>query len=287
MRRTSMTASMAAGIRAHHRQWNPAPIFADEYAVNMVSLGWRLIVKNRLLNWLIVDKLLAPFHPIHTENILRVRYAEDGLREAISAGLAQYVILGAGFDTFSLRHRDLADQVQVFEVDHPATQHIKRERVRRVAGHLPPNLAFVPVDFEVDRLDEVLARSEFDAEQPAFFSWLGTTYYLTKEAIRETLGCIAAVAAPGSRLVLDYKLARHLIPEQSLPLNDKLERLVKRVGEPMLSEFAPEELTEEMARIGWAELESLLPQAQARRYLQDRSDIAAPAPNFAFVLFGC
>ena len=285
MRRTSTTASLAAGIRAHHRRWNPEPIFADDYAVDMVSLGWRLIVKNRLLNWLVVDTLLAPFHPIHTENILRVLYAEDCLHAAIETGLAQYVILGAGFDTFSLRHREL--QVQVFEVDHPATQHIKRERVRRVAGHIPPNLALVPVDFEVDRLDEALSRSPLDAGKPAFFSWLGTTYYLTKDAIRETLGCIAAVAAPGSRLVLDYKLPRHLIPEQGLPLNDKLERLVKRLGEPMISEFTPEELTEEMARIGWTELESLPPQAQERRYLQDRSDIVAPPPNFAFVLFGC
>ena len=285
MRRTSTTASLAAGIRAHHRRWNPAPIFADEYAVDMVSLGWRLIVKNRLLNWLVVDTLLAPFHPIHTANILRVLYAEDCLHEAIRAGLAQYVILGAGFDTFSLRHREL--QVQVFEVDHPATQHIKRERVRRVAGHLPPNLAFVPVDFEVDRLDEALERSRLDAGKPAFFSWLGTTYYLTKDAIRETLGCIAAVAAPGSRLVLDYKLPRHLIPEQGLPLNDKLERLVKRLGEPMISALAPEELSEEMARIGWTELESLTPQAQVQRYLKDRSDIVEPPPNFAFALFGC
>ena len=285
MRRTSTTASLAAGIRAHHQRWNLSPIFADEYAVDMVSLGWRLIVKNRLLNWLVVDKLLAPFHPIHTENILRVLYAEECLHEAIGAGLAQYVILGAGFDTFSLRHREL--QVQVFEVDHPATQRIKRERVHRVAGHIPPNLAFAPVDFEADRLDEALVRSRLDAGKPAFFSWLGTTYYLTKDAIRETLGYIAAVAAPGSRLVLDYKLPRHLIPEQGLPLNDKLERLVKRLGEPMIAEFAPGELTEEMARIGWAELESLLPQAQARRYLQDRSDIVEPPPNFAFALFGC
>ncbi len=284
MRRTSTTASLAAGIRAHHRRWNPAPIFADEYAVDMVSLGWRLIVENRLLNWLVVDKLLAPFHPIHTENILRVLYAEDCLHAAIGAGLTQYVILGAGFDTFSLRHPEL--QVQVFEVDHPATQRIKRERVRRVAGHLPSNLAFVPVDFEADRLDEALVRSRLDAEQPAFFSWLGTTYYLTKDAISETLGYIAAVAAPGSRLVLDYKLARHLIPEQGLPLNDKLERLVKRLGEPMISEFAPEELNDEMANLGWAELESLLPPEQARHYLKNRSDICAPPPNFAFALFG-
>lgn len=286
MRRTSTTASLAAGIRAHHGRWNPAPIFADEYAVDMLSLGWRLIVNNRLLNWLVVDRLLAPFHPIHTENILRVLYAEECLHKAIEAGVVQYVILGAGFDTFSLRHRELAEQVQVFEVDHPATQRIKRERVCQVAGAIPPNLTFASVDFEADRLDEVLTRSRFDAGQPTFFSWLGTTYYLTKDAIEETLGYIAAVAAPGSRLVLDYKLARHLIPEQSLPLNDKLERLVKRLGEPMLSEFAPEELDDAMAHSGWAALENLLPKEQAQRYLKDRSDIVAPPPNFAFALFG-
>ena len=79
------------------------------------------------------------------------------------------MILGAGFDTFSLRHRELADQVQVFEVDHPATQHIKRERVRRVAGHIPPNLTFVPVDFEADRLDEALSRSRLDAGATGLF----------------------------------------------------------------------------------------------------------------------
>ena len=285
-RGTSATATLAAGIRAHHWQWNKSPIFADDCAIDMVSFFWRLIVKNKPLNWLVVHKLLGAFHPIHTEIILRTRYAEDCLMEAISKGVGQYVILGAGLDTFSLRHKELAARVRIFELDHPATQAMKRERVRRANGDIPPNLAFVPIDFETDRLNEALSRADFDSQDPAFFSWLGTTYYLTKDAIRETLGCVADAAAPGSRIVFDYKLPKHLIPERGLPLADNLDRFVARLGEPMVSEFTPEELNGEMARIGFVEMETLPPEAQARRYLKNRPDVVDPAPNFSFALFG-
>ena len=146
-------------------------------------------------------------------------------------------------------------------------------------------MTFVPVDFETDRLHEALDRAGLDPQTPAFFSWLGTTYYLTRPAIRETLDAIAAVTAPGSRLVLDYLLARHLIPVDGLPLADKLERLVKRLGEPMVSEFIPEELDGELARVGFTSLDNVPPNEQARRYLEDRADMAAPAPNFSFALY--
>ena len=285
-RRESKTATLAAAIRAHHRRWHRSPIFTDDYAVDMLSPFWRLVVGNRLLNRFVVHVLLGVFKPIHTENILRIRYAEDRLREAVSAGVGQYVILGAGFDTFSLRCGDLAGRVRIFELDHPSTQSMKRERVCRVNGRVPPDLVFVPIDFETDRLDEALSRAGFDSRAPAFFSWLGTTYYLTKEAIRETLARIAAAAAPGSRLVLDYKLARHLVPERGLPLADKLDRFVARLGEPMVSGFTPEELNGEMSRVGFVEMDSVPPAEQARRYLKDRNDVAGPAPNFSFALFG-
>ena len=285
-RGTSATATLAAGIRAHHWQWNNAPIFADECAIDMVSLFWRIIVKNKPLNWLVVHKLLGAFHPIHTEIVLRTRYAEDRLMEAISQGVSQYVILGAGLDTFSLRHKELADRVRIFELDHPATQEMKRARVRRANGDIPANLAFAPIDFETDRLNDALSRAGFDSQAPAFFSWLGTTYYLTKDAIDETLACVADAAAPGSRIVFDYKLPRHLILERGLPLADKLDRFVARLGEPMVSEFAPEELKDAMACIGFVEMETLPADAQNHRYLKNRPDVVAPAPNFAFALFG-
>ena len=283
--RASRTATLAAGIRAHHRRWHPDPILDDAYAVRMVSPFWRQVAHNRLLNWIVVHKLLGPFHPIHTENILRARYAEDRLDEAITAGVRQYVILGAGLDSYALRHPELAESVRIFEVDQPGMQALKAKRVRRVHGGLPAQLTFVPVDFETDRLHEALHRAGFDPRAPAFFSWLGTTYYLTRPAIRETLDSIALAAAPDSRVVLDFLLARHLIPMDGLPLADKLERLLKRLGEPMVSEFIPAELDGELARVGFTPLDMVPPDEQARRYLQGRRDMAAPAPNFAFGLY--
>lgn len=284
--RVSRTATLAAGIRAHHRRWHPDPILDDPYAVRLVSPFWRQVAHNRLLNWIVVHKLLGPFHPIHTENILRARYAEDRLDEAVAAGVGQYVILGAGLDSYALRHPHLADRLRIFEVDQPGMQALKRERVSRVHGGIPAHLTFVPVDFETDRLHEALEAAGFDQRTPAFFSWLGTTYYLTRPAIRDTLDSIAVAAAPDSRLVLDYLLARHLIPLEGLPLADKLERLVKRLGEPLVSEFTPGELDGELARVGFARLDEVRPDDQTRRYLENRPDMAAPAPNFSFALYG-
>ena len=142
--------------------------------------------------------------------------------------------------------------MRIFEVDHPASQAMKRERLLAINGSVPANLVLVPVDFERDRLDEKLMEAGFDRGAPAFFSWLGTTYYLTKEAIRDTLERVSAVTAAGSRIVLDYKYPRRLIPEQSLLFADKVDQFVAKRGEPMRSTFAPEELTAELARTGFS-----------------------------------
>ena len=236
-------------MRANHLHWYTAPILADRYAMRMLPWPWQLVVRNRLLNWLVVQRLLGTFKPIHTENVLRLRYAEERLDDAIAEGVGQYVILGAGFDTFALRRPDVADRVRVFELDHPATQRAKRERLRRLGLAPPPNLAFVPVDFEVDALDAALASAGFDATRPAFFSWLGVTYYLTLEAIRETLDRIAAGAGPGSFLLLDYKLPTSELPP-ARAVADQLDRFVARLGEPMVSTFTELALQDELRRVG-------------------------------------
>ena len=277
---------LVAAIRASHLRWNRPPIFSDDYALQMTTPFWRLVATNRLLNRLIVHRLLKVFRPIHTENILRIRYAEDRLREAVGAGVGQYVILGAGIDTFALRQGEHADRLRIFEVDHPASQAMKRERLLAINGSVPANLVLVPVDFESDWLDESLMQAGFDRGAPAFFSWLGTTYYLTKEAIRDTLERVSAVTASGSRIVLDYKYPRRLIPEQSLLFADKVDQFVAKRGEPMRSTFAPEELTAELARAGFSQLDNVPPDEQAQRYLRGRSDMPPPAANFAFALFG-
>ncbi len=284
-RKASTTAILVAAVRASHLRWNRAPIFSDQHAIELVTPFWRLVANNWLLNRLVVDVLIRTLKPTHTVIILRIRYAEDRLHEAISSGVRQYVILGAGLDTFALRHRELADRLRIYEVDHPASQEMKREQLGRVGSSLPSNLRFVPVDFETDRLDEALIRAGFDREAPAFFAWLGVTCYLTTEAVTDTIGQVAALAAPGSRMVLDYRYPRRLVPDAKLALVEKMDRFVERRGEPMLSEYGPEEIDTEMERAGFTAIDHVSPTEQVRRYLQERRDIPEPPPNFAFALF--
>lgn len=284
--RTSRTANLAACVRAYHSRWHESPIFDDVYAYDLISDFWRAIARYRLLSRVVVHTVFRSFRPIHTEIILRARYAEDRLMDAVSAGIGQYVILGAGLDSFSMRQDGLLDKLRIFELDHPATQAMKRDKVASVFGGIPANLVFVPMDFETDHLDDALARADFDPQTPSFFSWLGTTYYLTKDAIRETLARIAGLAAPGSRMVLDYKINRDLVPVESLPFADRLDRFVARRGEPMLSTFTPEELKDVMSGFGFEEVEDVAAGDQKRRYLNERSGLVDPAPNFSFALYG-
>ena len=284
-RKASTTAILVAAVRASHLRWNRSPIFSDQYAIDMVTPFWRLVANNWVLNRLVVDVLLRTLKPTHTVIILRIRYAEDRLREAIAAGVRQYVILGAGLDTFALRHRKETTGLRIYEVDHPASQGMKRAQLGRIGGAPPANLQFVPMDFETDRLDDALVRAGFDREAPAFFSWLGVTCYLAKETVSNTIDEIAAVAAPGSRIVLDYRYPRRLVPEDRLPLVEKMDRFVERRGEPMLSEYSPDQLDAEMERAGFTPLDHVSPAEQEARYLQQRHDIPAPPPNFAFSLF--
>ena len=283
-RRASTTAILVAAVRASHLRWNSNPIFSDRYAIDMVTPFWRLVADNWLLNRLVVDVLLRALKPTQTVIVLRIRYAEDRLQEAILSGVQQYVILGAGLDTFALRHASLANRLRIYEVDHPASQEMKRHQLGRI-GPLPSNLELVPVDFETDRLDEALIGAGFNPEAPAFFAWLGVTCYLTSEAVRDTIGQIAAVAAPGSQVLLDYRYPRSLVPAAGLELVEKMDRFVERRGEPMLSEYSPDEIGAEMGRAGFTPVEHLSPAEQAQRYLQGRQDIPEPPPNFAFALF--
>ncbi len=282
---TSKTAVLVATIRAVHLRWQDPPhIFEDTYALQMLTPFWYAVAKYRPLKWLVSDVILGVYRPVYPAVILRSRYAEDQLEQAIESGASQYVILGAGHDTFALRRQDLADKVRVFEVDHPATQEVKRQRVLKAIGRIPPNLTFVPVDFEIDKMDEELAKAGFDSQAPAFFSWLGVTYYLTQEAIRDSLERIAEISAPGSRIVFDFKIAKHMMSAEWRTLCEKMEGFVARRGEPMLTDFSPQSLSDLMARHGYAEVEMMPPEEQGRRYLGERTDIV-PTEFFHFAQF--
>jgi methyltransferase (TIGR00027 family) len=143
--------------------------------------------------------------------VFRSRFAEDALREAVDAGVRQLVVLGAGFDTFAFRQPPWARGLRIFEVDHPRSQEWKRRRLAERDIAVPANVRFCPVDFERVSLEAGLAAGGFERREPAFFSWLGVTQYLTRDAVLGTLRGVRALA-PGTRIVFEIVLPDSAVP---------------------------------------------------------------------------
>ena len=199
----------------------------------------------------------------------RSRYAEDELTCAVAHGVTQYVVLGAGLDTLAYRNPHPA--VRVFEVDHPATQTWKREQLQAASIPVPPSLTFVPIDFEQQTLAHGLEHSGFDASAAAFFSWLGVTPYLTREACMITLSFIAKMPA-GSGVVFDFAVDPALLnPGQRMAL-DALSERVARYGEPFQLFFDPGKLQAELKSLGFHRTEFLQGKELNARYFKDRKD---------------
>lgn len=204
--------------------------------------------------------------------VVRSRYAEDELDRAVGRGARQYVILGAGLDTFAYRQPYPEDALRVFEVDHPATQHWKRSRLKEAGIQVPRTLTFVPVDFEAETLEEGLIRAEgFDAGMSTFFSWLGVTQYITHSAVMATLHVIAAMPA-GSAIVFDYAVSPSLLSPNAREAFEKLAQRVAAAGEPFRTFFEPDALAGELSSMGFTQIEDLGPDELNNRYFQDRTD---------------
>ncbi len=199
--------------------------------------------------------------------VARSRYAEDNLRRAVSRGVEQYVLLGAGLDTFA--YRNPFAKLRVFEVDHPATQQWKRELLQRNNIAIPDSIAYTPVDFERQSLAEQLGFAGFDSQAPAFFAWLGVVPYLTLEAFRATLGFISA-QRPGSGVTLDYGQPRATLPLLEQMAHDSLASRVEKAGEPFQLFFTPPEIAAELSH--FHSIEDLGAAEINARYFSGRSD---------------
>jgi methyltransferase (TIGR00027 family) len=222
--------------------------------------------------------------------IIRTRFIEERLEQAIRDGVSQVVILGAGFDTRAYRLTELLQLAHVFEVDQPSTQEYKKRRIRETGIEVPPNLTYVPVDFRHDKLGDVLKAAGYDSGQRTFFIWEGVTMYLPEAAVEETLRWVAAQAR-GSTIIFDFVGAMVIqfmanIPWDKLPEVAKkgVERLQRlEAGEPWIFGL-PEDEKEFLRKLG-LELRELLPiggQESMKRYLT-RSDgtpyIPIPPPQ--------
>jgi methyltransferase (TIGR00027 family) len=266
----SQTALTAAAARAAHLIVdNDPPIFTDEFAVAL--LGDQ------------AEQLIS-FHRGHGTHVVlsgaraqvtcRSRYTEDCLARSVRQGVTQYVILGAGLDSFAYRG-DLAGQVAVFEVDHPATQQWKRRQLS--AGHIaiPGSLTFVPVDFETGSLAGCLIRCGFDPSRQALFSWLGVTMYLTREAISQTLAVIGGFA-PGSEVIADYILPSGLRDESGDAYADAIMPVSAERSEPWLSLLDPREMSALLEDHGFGQVEHVRQRDAISPALWDRSDSLRP-----------
>lgn len=217
-------------------------------------------------------------HPVlagaRAQAVVRSRYVEDRLARLVDHGLTQYVILGAGLDT--LAYRCPARNLRVFEVDHPATQQWKHHLLTAAGVSIPATVGFVPVDFETDSPADRLAAAGFDPARPALVGWLGTTMYLTHNAIDRTLAVLGGFA-PGTELVFDYLLPDHLRDETARSYATAVARMAAESGEPWLTCPTPEEATACLAGHGFAPTRHLRQRDAIGTDLWRRSDSLAPA----------
>ena len=277
----SQTAMSTAFIRAVHVRIDDAPpVFNDTVAYDLLPGFQRRFIRR-------LSALSQPwirrfrqrrdaFTTMRAQIVVRARFAEDVLAESRQSGVDRFIVLAAGLDTFALRQTH--PLIEVVEIDHPATQQWKRQLLGQRNIDEPPELAFLPVNFE----EESLADVWIDSTTPDCISWLGTTYYLTRDAISATLTTLAQRTQPGSQLVLDYW--RQPPPSDlSAPLLWGTRVAVALQQEPMHSFFDPEEIEELAEAAGWQVRANCAPEQQNRQYLANRRDRLS-VPSFAYLL---
>ena len=262
---------MSSFGRAFHAENEEHPVFADHLAKELMTADEYTAVQGYILGgaqffeteidpaaWE-PKELLRRLVNVHIapSPLCRAAYTEQALKTAVRTGTEQYVILGAGLDTFAFREKEFLSKHKVFEVDHPLTQSDKLERIARAGWTIPDNLTFVPVDFTKDSLTERLIAAGFDTKAKSFFSWLGVTYYLSAEAIGKTLTELSSLCADGSTLVFDYPDENFFEAPEKRVQNTIM--MAKAGGEPMQSAFSYSELEKLLEKHGFLIYELLTP----------------------------
>jgi methyltransferase (TIGR00027 family) len=281
----SRTALVTAYIRAYHAAHDEPQIFADLVAHRLITVEDPQSRRVRLIDSLqsADPELVRPYfnqasalpwwiRVIAGAVLSRARYVEDCLEQAIAQGVRQYVILGAGMDTFAFRRLDLMEQLQVFEVDHPETQAFKRQRLAEAGLEPPEALHFIPADLQQENLATVLKHSSYEPGLLTFFGWMGVTYYLDSESVFATWREIAEVAPPRSSVVFDYLDTGFFAPENPHKSVQAVLDNVRRIGEPMHTGFEPPELARNLARLGFRLQEDLSASDIEARYFRERPD---------------
>ena len=274
----NLTALMSAFARAYHCRTAAKPVFADTKAAELMTTeeysqisayilgGLDFFAPDKKGSFLNAEETLR--YLVNTQlaptPIARARYCEDSLKTAVRTGTAQYVILGAGMDSFAFRNPEFMSKHAVFEVDHPDTQRDKLERIHRAGWTLSEQLHFVSVDFTVDDLFKKLCAAGFDPRKKTFFSWLGVSFYLDEEAIVRTLEAIRRLSAEGSTLLFDF--ADEELFSSPVRRVQNMLAMAAAGGEPIKACFNEEKLVRLLERCGFLVYELLAPGEIQMRY---------------------
>jgi methyltransferase (TIGR00027 family) len=264
----SRTALATSLMRAAHTRLDPNPLINDPWGDRLVPESARDMFRKAAMAGMdsdalkramaspdsIIDESLRRSRP-YANVIMRTRFAEDALQLAVTRGIRQYVLIGAGFDSFALRRPAYAADLQIFEIDFPATQNLKLARIAECGLTLPESVHFIAADLSQETVAAALLRSPFRSGVLTFFSWLGVTMYLTREANLETLKSIASCAPLASELVFTY-FDERLFQAQSEAFRD-MQKRVAAMGEPFLSGFNPGTLARDLEDCGLLLLEDL------------------------------
>lgn len=270
--RSSKTAEAAAALRANHYLHSQEPIFSDPYALELTSVVWRKLLSIPVLTNVMNSNLMNRSLGLLTAQVVaRSRFTEDLLLQAIENNIQQYVLVGAGLDSFVLRLAEKYPQLKIFEVDHPDTQKAKQAKLQKF-GTVPSNVEFVAIDFEKERLFDALARSSYKQDQAGFFSWLGTTHYLTPQTTLATLENIASFAAPSSEVVMDYSIDFKQLKGIEKYGSFAVSQFTRLLKEPLIGAFNSQDLHQTVLKMGYEVLEDLSGNAITERYFKDRQD---------------
>jgi methyltransferase (TIGR00027 family) len=209
--------------------------------------------------------------------VARARYTEDLVESLVDGGLTQYVILGAGLDTFAQRHRKLLERLDVYEVDQPATQAWKEQRLRTLGLDMPTSLHFVPVDFERgDSWIDGLTTADFDPTAATLVASLGVAVYLGRPSIEETLRAVASFSA-SSTLVMSYMIPLDHVDADERGALDGAARGARASGTPWISFFTPDQIADLAHATGFTHIHHVPPAALAERYFASRTDGLRPS----------
>jgi len=280
-------ASWMAEVMAIHRtieSMRPANarVCYDPYAVKFLGTRFRILAKSpsiaRIVHWYFAERRIPGGYG---EIVARTRYIDDYMLECLADGVKQIVILGAGYDSRAYRFDGVRKGVKVFEVDHPDTQKLKIEKVKKILGGVPDHVVYVAVDLSREKLGEKLFESGYQRSLKTLFIWEGVTMYITEEAVDDTMAFVVENSGEGSSIIFDYILKSVVDKSCELEIANKWKEYLARSGEQATFGIAEGELEDRLVRRGFCRIESVDDEF-VRKYFTEVNRKQATLPFFRF-----